>query len=111
MDELATGQQSDRSPRSVSGARELHLAGPDDAGDETFYGILPGTARMLGWLVRHHPPTAGHVIANITGEAERRLGIPRAVTEESVRTALSLDGELDADRLERFLSRVLTPGD
>lgn len=62
---------------------------------------------MLGWLVRHHPATTGHVI----GEAERRLSIPRGVTEESVSTALSLDGGLDADALEQFLSRVLTPGD
>jgi len=87
-DELATGQQLHRADRD----RELHLAGPDDADDDTFYGITPGVARMLGWLVRHHPATAGRVIASITGEAERRRGIPRGVTEQSVSTALSLDG-------------------
>ncbi len=106
MDELATGQQLDRAGRD----RELHLAGPDDVGEgETFYGIMPKVARMLGWLVRHEPGAAAHVIGSITGEAERRLGIPRDVTEATVSTALSLDGGLDAGALDEFLSRVLTP--
>jgi hypothetical protein len=106
MDELATGQQLHRAGRD----RELHLAGPVDVGEEaTFYGIMPKVARMLGWLVRHEPGTAGHVIGSITGEAERRLGIPRDVTEATVSAALSLDGGLDADAPDGFLSRVLTP--
>ncbi len=37
-------------------------------------------------------------------------GIPREVSEPSLSTALSLDGELDEATLEEFLSRVLTPG-
>jgi hypothetical protein len=106
MDELATGQQLHRAGRDS----ELRVAGPDDVGeDETFYGIMPKVGCMLGWLVRHQPGTAGHVIGSITGEAERRLGIPRDVTEATVTTALSLDGGLDEDALDEFLSRVLTP--
>jgi hypothetical protein len=42
------------------------------------------------------------------GEAERRLGIPRHVTEQSIRVALDLDGDL-GDTLDEFLRRVLTP--
>jgi hypothetical protein len=106
MDELATGQQLDRAVRG----RELHLVSADDADEGAFYGIMPGVARMLGWLVRHHPATAGHVIGSVTGEAERRLHIPRDVTEHSLSTALALDGGLDPEALQQFLSRVLTPG-
>lgn len=107
MDELATGQQSYRAAHDP----KLHLAGTGEADDDVFYGITPGAARMLGWLVRHQPAAAGHVIGAITGEAERRLRIPRDVIEQSLRTALALDGELDEGALKRFLSRVLTPSD
>lgn len=41
MQITATGQQLDH-------------AGPDVAGG-TVYGIMLDVARMLGWLVRHHP--------------------------------------------------------
>jgi hypothetical protein len=107
MDELAEGQ---RSHRAFSG-RELHLADLGDTGDDVPYGITPGVARMLGWLVRHHPAAAGNVIGTIIGEAERRLRIPRDVTEQSVSTALALDGDLDDDALDKFLSLVLPPRD
>lgn len=102
MDELASGQELRRSGRN----RELHLA---DAGDDVSYEITPGAARMLGWLVRHHPAAAGNVIGTIIGEAQRRLQIPRDVTGQSVSTALSLDGGLDDDALDKFLSLVLPP--
>lgn len=59
---------------------------------------------------RHHPDSARHTIGEIIGEAERRLGILRKVSESSLSTAPSLDGELDEATLEEFLSRVLTPG-
>ncbi len=107
MDELATGQQLARAGRE----RQLNVAAQDDADDEAFYGIMPHVGRMLGWLVRHRPAIAGHVIGAVTGEAEGRLGIPRDVTEYSLSTALSLNGGLDTDVLNQFLSRVLTPKD
>ncbi|MGH3940855.1 MAG: hypothetical protein ACRDTG_19900 [Pseudonocardiaceae bacterium] len=45
----------------------------------------------------------------VVGEAKRQSRIPRAVTERSLATALSLDGCLDEGHLEDFLSRVTTP--
>ena len=73
-----------------------------------YYGIMPKIAEMLGWLARHRPATAGRVITSVTGEAERRLGIPRHVTEQTIRVALDLDGDL-GDTLDEFLARVMTP--
>ena len=64
---------------------------------------------MLGWLVRHRPAGAAHIMGEIIGEAERRLEIPRHITERSLRTALNLDGGLDMDTLNDFLGRVLSP--
>lgn len=79
-------------PRTAPGRRTL--AEPDDAAEEIppCYGIMPKIAEMLGWLARHRPYTAGRVITSVTGEAERQLGIPRHVTEQSIRIALDLDG-------------------
>jgi hypothetical protein len=73
------------------------------------YGINRKVAAMLSWLIRHYPARAAIAIGAITGEAERRLRIPRQVTERSIRVALSLDSNLDADSQREFLSRVLTP--
>ena len=107
LDDLAEAQRSDR---AASADGKLRLAGPDDTADEMppYYGIMPKIAEMLGWLARHRPATAGHVITSVTGEAERRLGIPRHVTEQTIRVALDLDGDL-GDTLDEFLARVMTP--
>jgi hypothetical protein len=91
LDELAEGQQ-------------LHR----DDSDPAYYGINRKVAVMLSWLIRHDPARAASAIGAITGEAERRR-IPRKVTERSIRVALSLDSNLDADSQREFLSRVLTP--
>jgi len=92
LDELAEGQQLDKDdPAPVQ------------------YGINRQVAAMLSWLIRHDPARAASAIGAITGEAERRLRIPRQVTERSIRVALSLDSNLDADMQREFLSRVLTP--
>jgi hypothetical protein len=56
-------------PVTVRSAGRLNRDQGDVGKDETFYGIMPKVARMLGWLVRHEPGTAGHVIGSITGEA------------------------------------------
>ena len=106
LDEFATGQQLDR---QIAG-KTLRLASPADHDDAVFYGIMPSIAHMLDWLIRHHPNSAGHIIGEIIGEAERRLGIPRQVSEHSLRTALALDSKLDQATRKEFLNRVLTPG-
>jgi hypothetical protein len=101
---------SQRNYLATSASGTLRLAGPDDTADEMppFYGIMPKIAEMLGWLARHRPRTAGYLIASVTGEAERQLGIPRHVTEQSIRIALDLDGDMD-EFLDEFLARVMTP--
>jgi hypothetical protein len=98
LDELAVGKQ-----------RSEYLASRRSGvtADETFYGVTPKVARMLGWLALHQPHMAGAAISEITGEAEDR-GIPRRVAEESIRTALELDGDMGG-HLDEFLARVLTP--
>lgn len=109
LDELAYGLRLENATRD-HGA--LHEAGPDDApgADAVFFGINSAVAQMLDWLIRHNPRSAGLVIGEIIGEAGRRLGIPRAVTEYSLALALNLDGKLNAQAREEFLRRVMTPG-
>jgi hypothetical protein len=98
LDELADGKQ-----------RSGYLASRNPAitADETFYGVTPKVARMLGWVALHQPHMAGAAISEITGEAENR-GITRLVAEESIRTALELDGDMGG-HLDEFLARVLAP--
>ena len=105
LDEFRTGQQLSR---DINGTK-LHVAGPDDTKNDTFYGITPNVTRMLDWLIRHYPVHAHAVIPAIIGEAEDHLGIPRATSENSIRTALSLDAKLDQATLDEFLDRVFTP--
>jgi hypothetical protein len=64
---------------------------------------------MLDWLIRHYPVYARAVIPAIIGEAEDHLGIPRDTSENSIRTALSLDAKLDQAAQDEFLGRVFTP--
>ncbi len=115
LDELAYGLELHRSIQLHRTAREdkgLRIAGPADnvATDAVYFGIVPDVAQMLDWLIRHQPDYAARAIGAITGEAERRFAIPREVTERSLRTALSLDGELSGEALEEFLDRAMTPG-
>jgi hypothetical protein len=88
-------------------AQGIRLADRDPA-DELYYGIVPKVAQMLGWLALHRPHMAGFAISEIIGDAEGRLGVPRRVTEETIRTALQLDGDM-GDYLDEFLTRVLAP--
>jgi hypothetical protein len=97
LDEFVAGKELD--------ANGIHIA----KREATFYGIMPPIAHMLDWLIRHRPTLAASTIANVIGDAERRLDIPRDVSEESIRTALTLDGALDDDDYQTFLDRVLTP--
>jgi hypothetical protein len=74
-----------------------------------FYGITPSVARMLDWLIRHHPDRARYTIGVLVGEAERRFTIPRNVTARSLSIALALDGRLDDTTYTEYLDRVLPP--
>ncbi|WP_248962558.1 hypothetical protein [Sphaerisporangium perillae] len=62
---------------------------------------------MLDWLIRPH--TAMHTIGEIVGGAEHRLMAPRAVSQDSIATALALDGKLDDETRESFLEKVFSP--
>ncbi len=71
------------------------------------YDAVPHLAQMLEWLIRYHPATAAHIIPEITGEAERRLGVPREQTERMLRH--QRNWKLDDHRHREFYDRVLTP--
>lgn len=91
LDELATERgDTTRKPRA-----------------STLYHPTADVTRMLDWLVRHHPHHAMRVIAEIVGEAERRLGIPQQATARTLHRALAMDGRLDEDTLDDFMRRVL----
>ena len=74
-------------------AESIRLSGRDPANDLN-YGVTPKVAKMLGWLALHRPHMAGFAISGIIGDAERRLGVPRLVSEETIQTALQLDGDM-----------------
>ncbi|MFD7407771.1 hypothetical protein ACFV7R_35090 [Streptomyces sp. NPDC059866] len=95
LDELVTGKDLDEAT--------------GDTGPTTFYGITTPVAKMLDWLIGHHPRAAHYTIGEIIGDAERRLGIPRDVTAETIRTALGLDSQLPRQTRLDFLDRALPP--
>jgi predicted DNA-binding transcriptional regulator AlpA len=76
-----------------------------------FFGLATPVAKMLDWLIRHHPTTAQYTVNTIIGEAERRLVVDREVTAQSLRTALALDGKLGEGAYHDFFERVLPPTD
>lgn len=81
----------------------------DGTDDPVFFGIATPVAKMLDWLIRHHPRTAHHVINDVIGEAEQRLDVTRDVSAKSIRTALGLDSSLPRPMLRDFLDRALPP--
>ncbi|MFH9040705.1 DUF6193 family natural product biosynthesis protein [Streptomyces sp. NPDC017966] len=89
LDELAHGKALNESNGSA---------------DSTFHGITAPVARMLDWLIGHHPQVAPRIIGEIIGDAERRLDIPRDVTAEPIRTALGLDSQLPRQARLEFLA-------
>ena len=95
LDEIATGL-------------DMHRRSRDSGMDEgTYFGVLPQVTKMLDWLIRHEPVVGQQVIADITGEAERRFELPRHIIENTIETALSLDGSLDHETLDEYLARAL----
>lgn len=104
LHEIAQSQQR----RRLIAADQGDDSDVDDP-ESAFYGINPQVARMLDWLIRHQPRRAAHTIGELTGEAQRLLGVHPIVTERSLRIALNLDSKLDASTRDDFLTRVFTP--
>jgi hypothetical protein len=78
--------------------------------EKVSYPINHAITRMLDWLIQHKPEQARAAVAEIVGEAERRLGIPPEVTGFSLRQALALDGKLpDENAYEEFFDVALPP--
>jgi hypothetical protein len=76
---------------------------------DVMYYVMPQVAQTLDWLIRHDPVAAIRAIAETIGEAERKLGMDRATIEETLHTALNMDGKLKGDALEEFLTRAFSP--
>jgi len=76
--------------------------------DPVPYGISLPTSRLLSWLIDHAPNVAGQAIGQTIGEAGRRFGISRELSEASIRIALAPSDAADVGRGE-FLVRVLGP--
>jgi hypothetical protein len=87
----------------------LELQRPSDTckQESAFFGFRPHVGKMLDWLVQHDPAAARRAICSVVGKAEWDLGIPRAVSIRSIRTALTHDGTLGDEALATFLDRVL----
>jgi hypothetical protein len=75
------------------------------------FGISPQITRTLDWLIRHEPNAAASAIGELIGQAKDDLGVPAEVMERTLRTALSMHGELAAEAARDFLDRVFTPTD
>ncbi|MDT3445278.1 hypothetical protein [Pseudofrankia sp. BMG5.37] len=75
------------------------------------YAIGPDVSRMLEWVILHNPVQASHAISMTVHEAERRLGIPRAVIERSLREADTPEGLLDPKTRDEFFDQVLVSSD
>lgn len=76
------------------------------SGEASYYGINFRIAKLLDWLVRHEPGYAAAIIAETMGDAERRFGVDRKVTERSIRTAMALDSSLDEETRRDYLARA-----
>ncbi|MFF4531705.1 hypothetical protein ACFY1P_20835 [Streptomyces sp. NPDC001407] len=64
-------------------------------------------AKMLDWLIRHHPDVAQHTIGDTLRQIESRWGIPSRVAGEGLRASLEMDSELEETVLTEYLDRVL----
>ncbi|MBZ9645759.1 hypothetical protein [Streptomyces sp. PSKA30] len=62
LDELASGKSLDEAT--------------GDTGPTTFYGMTTPVAKMLDWLIGHHPRTAHHTIGEIIGKRRTPPGHP-----------------------------------
>ena len=96
---------------TLASGRELERAiDPEtNPGDAVNYGITPSVEETLLWFIGCAPVIAGRVIGQVIGEAERRIKIPRSVTERSLRMAASPSEIMDDDSLRDFLDQVMSP--
>ncbi|KOT46699.1 hypothetical protein ADK41_00255 [Streptomyces caelestis] len=69
--------------------------------------LTPQVAKMLDWLIRHHPDTAKYTIGDTLRQIESRWEVPPRVAGEGLRASLEMDGELDEALLAEYLDRVL----
>lgn len=88
----------------MEGYRESGEEGPKEEWE--FFGINFRIAKMLDWLLRHEPGYTRAIINSIIGDAERRFEVPRHVIENSIETALTLDGKLKTETLNEYLERT-----
>lgn len=72
--------------------------------------LLPTTAQMLDWIIRHDPSTAQRLVGEIVRESQDKLEIPVEVVGYGLAQALALDSSLDQDVVKAFLERSLPPG-
>lgn len=71
--------------------------------------IPPEVVRILDWLICFDPGSAEFVITTTAREVEREFGLPRKVIRTMFLTAMSLEGELEADLRHEIVDRVLPP--
>ena len=95
-----------------------------EARDIHHYTMLPWTARMLDWLIRHDPAQARHALTRTIGDVEDHPERYSITTRESlllmVRSGLALDGAssdrfdgsagLTDDQVDAFLATVVPDG-
>jgi hypothetical protein len=76
-----------------------------------FVGLAVSTGEALGWLVRYQPSRIPQLFGAIVGRAERDLGIGRDTTEETLRTALMLDGGFGdpSPQLDELMNIAMPP--
>jgi hypothetical protein len=69
------------------------------------------TGEALGWLVRYRPSRIPQLFGAIVGRAERELGIGRDASEETLRTALMLDGGFGdpSPQLDELMNIAMPP--
>ncbi len=104
LDELRSSQQLERDiAKRYEDDDEIPLPVPTKRG---WYGVTPAVARMLDWLIRHHPDLAAATMTETIGEAERKLGIHRDVTIRSLEIGLGLDSKLADAQLDPYLEAV-----
>lgn len=92
--------------------QSLELCGEDDASAVSSFELTltQPMAKMLDWLIRHHPDTARHTIGSILRDLHDRHEVPAAVAGQALHRALSMDGSLDGAALKNYLQRVLPSG-
>jgi hypothetical protein len=88
---------------------DLAVQQHDPVDKEQFYVLASDIAKMLDWLIRHHPDHGHYTLSGIVRDAEKRLSIPRDRIAYCLRVSLTSDGKLTADQVDDYLDRALPP--